>query len=172
MSSEYEVIWIGNDHGGFDLKNEFVRYLREHAYEVQDIGCHSTEIVRYPHYAARVAGEISAGRIRRGILICSTGIGMSIVANRFKGVRASLCSSTYLARMTREHNDSNLLCLGGKTTGAYEALDILETWLNASYQGGRHDISLGLIKKVDDSIAAPDISDFVPSEIPGGGRQA
>jgi ribose 5-phosphate isomerase B len=160
MSNESEVIWIGNDHGGYDLKNEILRYLREHSYTVHDAGCHSVEIVRYPHYAVQVAGEISAGRIKRGILVCSTGIGMSIVANRFKGVRASLCTSTYLARMTREHNDSNLLCLGGKVTGVYEALDILETWLHSSYQGGRHDISLGLIKKIDDSINAPDLGDF------------
>jgi ribose 5-phosphate isomerase B len=160
MPSENDIIWIANDHGGYELKNEIVSYLNEHAYSVHDAGCGGTQIVRYPHYAVQVAQEISAGRIKRGILICSTGIGMSIVANRFKGVRASLCTSTYLARMTREHNDSNLLCLGGKVTGVYEALDILETWLNTSYQGGRHDISLNLIRDVDNAISEPESWDF------------
>jgi ribose 5-phosphate isomerase B len=160
MPNKKDVIWIGNDHGGYDLKKEIIRYLGEHSYTVCDVGTNSTQIVRYPHYAVRVAGEISAGRIRRGILVCSTGIGMSIVANRFKGVRASLCTSTYLARMTREHNDSNLLCLGGKVTGMYEALDILETWLNTDYQGGRHDISLNLIKEIDNAIREPESWDF------------
>ena len=161
MPGTEDVIWIGNDHGGYDLKKEYIRYLTEHGHAVHDVGCSSTETVRYPQYAVRVAGEISTGRIRRGILICSTGIGMSIVANRFKGVRASLCTSTYLARMTREHNDSNLLCLGGKVTGVLEALDILQTWLSAAYQGGRHDISLGLIKDIDDSIQEPASWDFI-----------
>ena len=156
-----DVIWIGNDHGGYDLKKEFVKYLAEHEYAVHDVGSGSAEIVRYPQYAVQVAMEVSAGRVRRGILICSTGIGVSIVANRFKGVRASLCTSTYLARMTREHNNSNLLCMGGKVTGVFEALDILETWLSTVYQGGRHDISLGLIKDIDNSISQPESWDFI-----------
>ncbi|MDR1626920.1 MAG: ribose 5-phosphate isomerase B [Spirochaetia bacterium] len=162
-----EVIWIGNDHGGYELKNEFARYLGEHGYAVHDAGCSGTEIVRYPTYAVQVAREVSSGRIRRAILICSTGIGMSIVANRFAGVRASLCTSTYLARMTREHNDSNILCLGGRVTGVLEALDILETWLHTSYQGGRHDISLNLIRELDKETQAAGQAD-----VPGlrGGR--
>ena len=96
-----------------------------------------------------MAGAVSRGEIERGILICSTGIGMSIIANRFKGVRASLCTSTYLGKMTRAHNNSNLLCLGGRITGYLEALDILETWLATPYDGGRHDISLGLIAEAE-----------------------
>jgi len=158
------IIWIGNDHGGYDLKLVFVKYLAEHGYTVHDVGCNSTETVRYPQYAVQVAGAVSSGKAARGILICSTGIGVSIVANRFKGVRASLCTSTYLARMTREHNNSNLLCMGGKVTGVLEALDILETWLTAAYQGGRHDISLGLIKDIDNSISQPESWDFITSK--------
>ena len=161
MSAKEDIIWIGNDHGGYDLKVEYVKYLSENGYTVHDVGSASTEIVRYPHFAVKVAAEISAGRVRRGILICSTGIGISIVANRFKGVRASVCTSTYLARMTREHNDSNILCMGGKVTGVGEALDILATWLSTAYQGGRHDISLGLIKDIDDSISQPESWDFI-----------
>ncbi|MDR1933190.1 MAG: ribose 5-phosphate isomerase B [Spirochaetales bacterium] len=160
MPTQSDIIWIGNDHGGYDLKNEFVRYLTEHEYAVHDIGCAGTEIVRYPKYAIQLAEAVSSGRIRRGILICSTGIGMSIVANRFKGVRASLCTSTYLARMTREHNDSNLLCMGGRVTGVFEALDILETWLHTAYQGGRHDISLNLIRELDGGITIPEAADL------------
>ena len=156
-----DVIWIGSDHGGYDLKIEVIKYLLSHKYSVHNIGCDSTDIVRYPYYAEKVACEISGGRVRRGILICSTGIGMSIVANRFPGVRASLCPSTYIARMTREHNDSNILCLGGKVTGVFEAIDILETWLNAVYQGGHHDISLGLISELDTASKIPDIDDIL-----------
>jgi ribose 5-phosphate isomerase B len=142
-----EEIWIGNDHGGYELKLEIVAYLENKGFAVVDVGSDSTEIVRYPYYAARVASAVSRGEIARGILICSTGIGMSIIANRFKGVRASLCTSTYMGRMTRAHNDSNILCLGAKCIGVGEALDILEAWVATEYDGGRHNISLGLIEQ-------------------------
>lgn len=147
-----ETIWIGNDHGGYELKLRIVEHLKQKGYAVHDVGSHSTEIVRYPYYAAEVAGAISRGEARRGILICSTGIGMSIIANKFKGIRASLCTSTYMARMTRAHNDSNILCLGGKTTGEFEALDMVDTWLATPYEGGRHDISLGLIAEAEEAM--------------------
>jgi ribose 5-phosphate isomerase B len=147
MSSD--TIWIGNDHGGYELKGELLKWLTERNLPHHDIGCHSTEIVRYPYYAARVAEAVLRGEAGRGILICSTGIGMSIIANRYPGIRASLCTSTYMGRMTRAHNDSNILCLGGKITGAFEALDILDVWLKTPYEGGRHDISLGLIAKAE-----------------------
>ncbi|MCL2701737.1 MAG: ribose 5-phosphate isomerase B [Phycisphaerae bacterium] len=142
-------LWIANDHGGYPLKLDLVAWLGEQQIAVRDLGCHSTEIVRYPYYAAAVASRVSAGVGERGILICSTGIGMSVIANRYPNVRASLCTSTYMGRMTREHNDSNILCLGGKITGVFEAVDILHAWLTAVYQGGRHDISLGLIADAD-----------------------
>ncbi|MDR0999038.1 MAG: ribose 5-phosphate isomerase B [Treponema sp.] len=138
-------IMIGNDHGGYHLKKTIVKTLHSRGLEVEDIGSASEEIVRYPYYASRVARAVAAGEVERGILICSTGIGMSIAANRYRGVRASLCTSTYMGKMTRAHNDSNILCLGGKVTGEFEALDILNVWLDTPYEGGRHDISLGLI---------------------------
>jgi ribose 5-phosphate isomerase B len=147
-------IWIAADHGGFQMKKEFTRYFEERGVPYNDLGTGSEEIVRYPYYAAEVARAVSRGRIERGILICSTGIGMSIMANRYKGVRASHCTSTYQARMTRAHNNSNILCLGGKITGIFEALDMLEVWLNTGYDGGRHDISLGLIHEAEESIEA------------------
>ena len=138
-------IFIGNDHGGFRLKNELVKYLLEKGYAVENVGSDSEEIVRYPYFASQVANAVSEGKADRGILICSTGIGMSIIANKYKGIRAAVCSSSYQGKMTAAHNNSNILCLGGQVTGTFEAIDILENWLNTPYQGGRHDISLGLI---------------------------
>lgn len=142
-------IWIGNDHGGYELKGIIVQHLIQLGYDVVDVGSSSTEIVRYPYYAAKVSNAVSKGEIQRGILICSTGIGMSIIANKFKGVRAAVCTSTLLAKMTRAHNDSNVLCLGGKCIGVWEALDIVDTWLNTKFDGGRHCISLNLIAKAE-----------------------
>lgn len=144
-----DKILIGNDHGGYTLKLALVKYLKEKGYEVEDIGSNSEEIVRYPYYAAKVASEVAEGKAARGILICSTGIGMSIIANKFKGIRAALCSSSYQGKMTSAHNNSNILCLGGQCTGANEAADIVDNWLNTPYEGGRHDISLGLIEAAE-----------------------
>ena len=149
MPEPVQTVWIGNDHGGYRIKKIIVEKLREEGLEVYDVGSDSEEIVRYPNYAAKVAKAVSSGRAKRGILICSTGIGMSIIANKYKGVRAALCTSTYMGKMTRAHNDSNILCLGGKITGEFEILDILDAWLNTSYEGGRHDISLNLIRKAE-----------------------
>ncbi len=152
---EVKEVWIGNDHGGFELKQQIVKVLIEKGIRVHDVGTDSTEIVRYPYFAQKVAGAVSDGRAARGILICSTGIGMSIIANKFKGVRASLCTSTFMGRMTRAHNDSNILVLGGKITGVLEALDILDVWLSTEYEGGRHAISLGLIQEAENAICNP-----------------
>ena len=146
------TVYIGNDHGGWLLKQSVIKKLEERGISYVDIGCGSADIVRYPYYAVQVAEAVASGKAERGILICSTGIGMSMIANRFKGVRASLCTDTYMAKMTRKHNDSNLLCLGGKITGEFEALDILETWLEEEYEGGRHDISLGLIEEAEEKL--------------------
>ena len=144
-----ERIIIGNDHGGYEAKLEVAAHLREKGFEVVDAGSDSTEIVRYPVYVSKVAGAVARGEIGRGILICSTGIGMSIAANKFPGIRAALCTSTYMAKMTRQHNNSNILCLGGKITGVYEMLDIVDAWLENVYTGGRHDISLSLIAEIE-----------------------
>lgn len=150
-------IYIGNDHGGYELKRVLEKRMMEMGMACVNVGADSGEIVRYPYYAVQVAEAVAKGEADRGILICSTGIGMSVIANRFKGVRASLCTDTYMAKMTRRHNDSNLLCLGGKITGEFEALDILETWLQEEYEGGRHDISLGLIKEAEQVLCCDQI---------------
>jgi ribose 5-phosphate isomerase B len=152
-ASASKRIWIGSDHGGFDLKRKVIAYLDERGLAYEDVGSDSEGIARYPHYAVRVARAVSDGEAERGILICSTGIGMSIIANKFERVRAALCTSTYMGRLTRAHNDSNILCLGGKITGEFEALDILEAWLTTQYDGGRHDISLGLIAKAEENLS-------------------
>lgn len=155
-------IWIGNDHGGYELKCKIIAFLAERGLAVEDVGSNSGDIARYPHYAVRVVKAVSDGEAQRGILICSTGIGMSIIANKFERVRASLCTSAYMGRLTRAHNNSNILCLGGKITGELEALDILEAWLSTEYDGGRHDISLGLIAEAEENLSED--SAWAPSE--------
>lgn len=146
---EKPQLFIGNDHGGYTLKVELVRYLTQKGYTVNDVGCDSEAIVRYPYYAARVTKAVLTTAGAKGILICSTGIGMSIIANKFKGIRAALCYSSYQARMTSAHNKSNVLCLGGRCIGVFEACDMLDNWLETPYEGGRHDISLGLIQEAE-----------------------
>ena len=142
---------IGNDHGGYELKTALVRYLRDKGHSVEDIGSDSAEkIVRYPYYASRVAKAVSTNQNLYGILICSTGIGMSIIANKYKGIRAALCYSSYQGKMTSAHNKSNILCLGGRCIGQFEAMDIIDQWLDTTYEGGRHDISLGLIADAEE----------------------
>ncbi len=145
-------IVIGNDHGGYEAKVEIAKHLDQKGVEVVNVGSDSTEVVRYPHYARKVAGAVGRGEFERGILICSTGIGMSIAANKIRGVRASVCTSHYMGMMTRQHNDSNVLCLGGKITGIYELLDIVDAWVEHDYVGGRHDISLDLIGEMEDEL--------------------
>ena len=147
-----QQIWIANDHGGYELKLKFLKYFEEKNIPFKDLGSGSTEIVRYPYYAAKVAEAVSHKIAERGILICSTGIGMSVMANRYQGVRASVCTSITEARLTRQHNDSNVLCLGGKILGEFAALDILDVWLNTPYIGGRHNISLGLIQEAEETL--------------------
>jgi ribose 5-phosphate isomerase B len=162
-----DTIWMGSDHGGYELKQHLRAFLEENSILYNDVGSFSTEIVRYPHYAGVVAGAVSRGDAQRGILICSTGIGMSIIANKYPGVRASVCTSTVMGRMTRAHNDSNILCLGGKITGVWEALEILQIWLSTPYEGGRHAISLGLIEQAEMTNCTGSIWAPAPDEEPG-----
>ena len=130
-------IYIGSDHGGFKLKNIIIKHLNELGYSVQDTGCYSEDSCDYPVIAKEVVNEVlETGK--KGILVCGTGIGMSITANRYSGIRASHCTDTFTARMTRMHNDSNVLCLGERVTGAGLALDIVDIWLNTEFEGGRH----------------------------------
>ena len=131
-------IAIGADHGGYRLKEEIKKHLLEWGHEVADMGCHSADSVDYPDYAAPVAREVARGRYDRGILICGTGIGMSIAANKVKGVRCALVHDVYSAKMTRLHNDSNVLALGERVIGPGLAVEIVKTWLDTPFEGGRH----------------------------------
>lgn len=139
-----ERIIVGSDHGGYRLKNEIIEHLKKLNYEVSDLGCYSTDSCDYPIIAQAVAKEVLAIQTK-GILVCGTGIGVSIAANRFEGIRASHCTDTFTARMTRMHNDSNILCLGERITGVGLALDIVDIWLNTDFEGGRHQKRIDLI---------------------------
>ena len=141
-----EKIIIGSDHGGFKLKNIVITHLNSLGYDVEDAGCYCEESCDYPLIAKEVAQRVIKASCR-GILICGTGIGMSITANRFKGIRASHCTDTFCARMTRMHNDSNILCLGERITGAGLALDIVDIWLKTEFEGGRHKKRIDLIEE-------------------------
>ena len=137
-------IIIGSDHGGFNLKNTIIKHLESNGIEVVDLGCHTPESCDYPIIAQTVAKEVLATN-SRGILVCGTGIGVSIAANRFDGIRASHCTDTFTARMTRMHNDSNILCLGERVLGVGLALDIVDVWLNTPFEGGRHQKRIDMI---------------------------
>ncbi len=145
-------IAIGADHGGFELKEELKRFLEEMGHQVQDLGTQGEESVHYPSFAALVARQLLGGQADRGILICGTGIGMSIVANRFPGVRAALCHDLYTAIMSRKHNDANCLALGGRVLGKGLAKEIVKLWLETPFEGGRHELRLAQIKELEKKI--------------------
>lgn len=145
-----ERIAIGADHAGYRLKEFVKKLLEDKGFEVIDVGTHSEERCHYPEYAKKVAKMVSEGEVPRGILVCGSGIGMSIVANKFKGVRAALCHNIYSAKYSRLHNDSNVLCLGGRVTGEDLTREIVETWLNTPFEGGRHQERLNLIAQLEE----------------------
>ena len=142
-------IAIASDHGGFELKESIIAFLLKKGWEVDNLGASSTDSVDYPDYGIKVAKAIIDKKIVRGILICGTGVGMSIVVNRFPGIRGALCSDVYTAKMCREHNDSNILIMGGRVIEVSLAIEILETWLNTEFEGGRHQRRLDKIKNID-----------------------
>ena len=143
------MIAIGCDHGGYDLKKEIIKYLTFNDIKFIDFGSHNTESVNYPDYAHLVCEAIQNDQAERGILICGTGIGMSMVANKHKGIRAACCSDTYSARLTRMHNDANVLCLGGRVLGTGLALDITELFIKTEFESGRHEIRVKLIADLE-----------------------
>jgi len=131
-------ISIGSDHGGFELKQLLVDVLHGLGHEVVDAGCHSNDSVDYPDFADKVCAMVRSGESERGILICGTGIGMSIAANRNRDIRAALCHEAYTARMSREHNNANVLCLGARVIGTEIAMDIVREWVQTEFAAGRH----------------------------------
>ncbi|MFO7819556.1 MAG: ribose 5-phosphate isomerase B [Halanaerobacter sp.] len=138
---------IGCDHGGYDLKEEIIALLEELEVAYKDFGTDSTESVDYPDYALPLAKAVADGECERGILICGTGIGMSIAANKVTGIRAALCHDVFSARATRKHNDSNVLTMGGRIVGAELAKAIVKAWLDAEFDGGRHERRINKIKE-------------------------
>jgi ribose 5-phosphate isomerase B len=144
-------IAIGSDHAGYKLKEVIKKFLEDKGIEVVDFGTHSEERVDYPDYAIPVAESVAKGEEELGILICGTGIGMSIAANKVKGIRASLVSDVYSAHSAKEHNNANILCMGGRVLGEELAKEITNTWLNASFQGGRHERRINKIMDYEES---------------------
>jgi ribose 5-phosphate isomerase B len=138
---------IGSDHAAYLLKEKIKSFLTEAGYAVEDAGTHSQGSVDYPEVGVRVASKVSQGVFARGILLCGTGIGMSMVANRFRNVRAALCSDPFSARMSRQHNDANILVLGGRMLGETMALETIDSWLNTDFDGGRHQKRLDLFNQ-------------------------
>ena len=147
-----EKIAIASDHGGFDLKENIIAYLIKKGLEVDNFGAHSADSVDYPDYGIKLAQAIIDNKFVRGILICGTGVGMSIVVNRFPGIRGTLCSDVYTAKMCREHNDSNILIMGGRVIDVSLAIEILEAWLNTEFEGGRHQRRLDKINQIETNL--------------------
>lgn len=131
-------IVVGADHGGYILKESLVGWLKDNGYNVIDVGCNSTESVDYPDFAEKVAQEILHGGAEFGVLVCGTGIGMSIAANRHYGIRAANCFDENTAALSREHNNANVLCLGARVLDEDTALNMLKVWLKTEFAGGRH----------------------------------
>ena len=141
---------VGCDHGGFPLKDAVVATLEDLGAEVVDFGCDSTESVDYPKYGYKVAKAVASGECDLGVIMCGTGIGISIAANKVKGVRAGLATNAFMAEMTRRHNDANVLALGGRVVTPEEVKDIVAAWYNASYEGGRHQKRLDMINEIEE----------------------
>lgn len=143
-------IAIGSDHAGIELKKELLSLLNEMKIECIDFGTNGPQSVDYPDFGERVSKEVSEGRLERGILICGTGIGMSIVANKIPNIRASLCNDLFTAKMSRLHNDANILVIGGRIVGRDLAKEIVKTWFSTEFEGGRHANRLNKIKLIEE----------------------
>ncbi|OAG26967.1 ribose 5-phosphate isomerase B [Thermodesulfatator autotrophicus] len=141
-------IALGSDHAGFELKEKIKTFLEELGHEILDLGCYSKDSVDYPEFGAKVARAILNGEAERGILICGTGIGMSMVANRFHGIRAALCHELFTAKMARLHNDANILVLGGRVIGDALAFEMVKVFIDTPFEGGRHERRIKLIDEL------------------------
>ena len=137
---------FASDHRGFALKMELIELFKEKGYDIIDVGTNSNESCDYPDIARKVCEKVITNGADRGILVCGTGIGMSIVANKVHGIRAALCGDTYSARVSRAHNNANVLCLGSRVIGEHLALDIVDCWLKTGFEGGRHKKRVDMIE--------------------------
>ena len=144
------MLAIGCDHAGYELKQEIIKHLEEKGIEYKDFGCYSEEAVDYPVYGKLVGHAVADGECEKGILICGTGVGMSIAANKHRGIRAAVCSDTFSARLTRQHNDANVLCFGERVVGAGVACDLVDAFLGAEFEGGKHARRVDLIRAIEE----------------------
>ena len=140
---------IGCDHAGYDLKLKVIEHLKAQDIEILDVGTNSTASCDYPDYADALCKAITSGECERGILICGTGIGMSMAANKHKGIRAACCSDTFSARLTREHNDANVLCFGARVVGEGLAYDLADLFVSTDYEGGKHARRVAMVDALD-----------------------
>lgn len=145
-----KTITVGSDHAGYGLKRKVIDHLKELGYEVIDVGTDSEASCDYPVFAHRVCKNIQQGITKLGILICGTGVGMSIAANKHRGIRAAVCSDTFSARLTRQHNDANVLCFGERVVGAGVACDLVDAFLGAEFEGGKHARRVDLIRAIEE----------------------
>lgn len=146
------IIAVASDHAGYKAKQQIIGLLKQSSYEIKDFGCFSEESVDYPNFGAALASAVSNGQYQRGILICGTGIGMSIVANKFPNVRAALCHDAFTAQACREHNDANILVMGARVLDQQQLEQITKIWLETPFAGGRHDKRLKLILEIEKQI--------------------
>ncbi len=142
-------IVIGCDHGGFEHKNTIAEHLKSQGHEVVDCGIYENKSVDYPDIAIKVCEQITNGNCERGILVCGTGIGMSLAANKVKGIRAAACSEHFSAKYTRLHNDSNILCLGGRVVGIGTALELVDLFVDTKFEGGRHQTRVDKVMAIE-----------------------
>ncbi|HEY5582947.1 MAG TPA: ribose 5-phosphate isomerase B [Ruminiclostridium sp.] len=143
------MLAIGSDHAGYLLKADIIKLLESKGLEVKDFGTNSPDSVDYPDFGQAVAEAVSSKECERGIVICGTGIGISISANKVPGIRAALCTDSYMAKMSRQHNDANILAIGERVVGPGLAFDIIETWLDTEFLGGRHQNRVGKISNIE-----------------------
>lgn len=144
-------IAVGCDHGGLEHKNAIAEHLKSEGFEVEDFGIYENKSVDYPEIALKVANSIKNGENELGILVCGTGIGMSLAANKVNGIRAAACSEHFSAKYTRLHNNSNILCLGGRVIGIGTALELCDIFVNTEFEGGRHQRRIDMITKIEKS---------------------
>ena len=149
MNEEPKKLIIGSDHAAYQMKEKVKAYLAAEGYEISDVGPSSEDSVDYPDFGIKVASSVSNHQFPRGILMCGTGLGMSMVANRFPHVRAALCGDIFSAKMSRQHNNANILVMGGRVIGDVLALEIVKTWLNTPFDGGRHQNRLDKFDHID-----------------------
>ena len=141
-------ISIGSDHAGYDVKQKITNFLLNKGYDIDDVGCHSDDSVDYPEFGHQVGKNIVSGVSNKGIVVCGSGIGISIAANKIEGIRAALCFTKEHAKMSRLHNDSNLLAVGARMSGGDNILDIVDIWLNTNFEGGRHQKRIDKIENI------------------------